>query len=264
MAAFDSSSGATRMKRKHEGRVIDTSIRITAMPMEVWNAWADPDKIARWFVDRAEGEAKAGNVMKWFFEAFGYELPVPIVEAEPGKTFVTGGGPQGPDGLPYLMEITIAKDGDATVMNLVNSGFSEKPEKDRSFKDTESGWACALMTMKVWLERYPELKRRRTIVMRPAADPHQRLHGLYATAEGRSRWLPPDAPSEGEMLCDTGTEVLLRWPAERAVLGLKSFMMGPQHMAALDLSKWTEGGDPISEETKAGLNRALDRLVTLL
>ena len=265
MAVSDSYWGAIHMTRTHEGRVISTSIRVNATPMQVWKAWADPEHIARWFVDRAEGEAKAGGTMKWFFEAFGFELPVPIVEAEPGRTFVTGGGPQpGPDGLPYLMEITIAKDGDATVMNLVNSGFSEKPEKDRSFKDTESGWICALATMKVWLERYPDLKRRRTILMRPAADANTRLHSLYATLDGRSTWLPPDAPAEGDLLCDTGTEVLLRWPAERAVLGLKSFMMGPQHMVALDLSQWSEGGAAISEDTNARLNRALDRLVTLL
>ncbi|HEX4914954.1 MAG TPA: SRPBCC domain-containing protein, partial [Vicinamibacterales bacterium] len=182
------------MKRKHHGRVIDTSIRVNTTPMRAWEAWADPQHIANWFVDRAEGKAEAGATMKWFFEAFNYALDVPIVEAEPGRTFVTGGGPHpGSDGLPYLMEITIEKDGDATVVNLVNSGFSEKPEKDRSFKDTESGWQCALTTMKTWLERYPELRRRRTILMRPAADPHGRLHALYATADGRSKWLPPDA-----------------------------------------------------------------------
>jgi uncharacterized protein YndB with AHSA1/START domain len=253
------------MKHKHHGRVIETSIRVNTTPMQAWEAWADPQHIANWFVDRAEGKAEAGATMKWFFEAFNYALDVPIVEAEPGRTFVTGSGSHpGPDGLPYLMEITIEKDGDATVVNLVNSGFSEKPEKDRSFKDTESGWQCALTTMKTWLERYPELRRRRTILMRPAADPHQRLHALYATADGRSKWLPPDAPSDGDLLCDTGTEVLLRWPAERSVLGLKSFMMGPQHMVALDLSQWSEHGDPISADTNERLNRALDRLVTLL
>jgi uncharacterized protein YndB with AHSA1/START domain len=251
------------MKRKHHGRVIDTSVRLKTSPLQAWEAWADPQQIANWFVDRAEGKAEAGGTMKWFFDTFNYALDVPIVEAEPGRTFVTGGGP-GPDGLPYLMEITIEKDGDETVVNLVNSGFSEKPEKDRGFKDTASGWQCALATMKTWLERYPRLKRRRTILMRPAADGSNRLHALYATTDGRSTWLPPDAPAEGELLCDTGTEVLLRWPAERAVLGLKSFMMGPQHMVALDLSQWSEQGDAISADTHERLNRALDRLVTLL
>jgi uncharacterized protein YndB with AHSA1/START domain len=253
------------MKRKHHGRVIDTSIRLKATPMQAWEAWADPQQIANWFVDRAEGKAEAGSTMKWFFEAFNYALDVPIVEAEPGKTFVTGGGPQpGPDGLPYLMEITIEKDGDHTVMNLVNSGFSEDPKKEGSFKDTASGWQCALETMKVWMERYPSLRRKRTIVMRPAAHQPARLHELYATAAGRQQWLTPDIPADGAVLVDSGTEVVLDWPSERAVLGLKSFGMGPQQMVALDLSQWSEQGAGIAETTCAGLNRALDRLVALL
>jgi uncharacterized protein YndB with AHSA1/START domain len=260
------------MTRKHHGRVIETSIRIKTSPQQAWEAWADPQQIANWFVDRAEGEAKAGSTMKWFFEAFNYALDVPIVEAEPGRTFVTGGGPQpGPDGLPYLMEITIEKNGDATVMNLVNSGFSEAPEKKGSFRDTESGWKCALQTLKVWLERYPALRRRRTIVMRPAQHSPERLRTLYATAEGRRQWLAPDIPADGEMLIDTGTEVMLDWPSERALLGLKSFEMGPQQMVALDLSVWStfapgaSGQAPgAAADREARLTRALDRLVKLL
>jgi hypothetical protein len=40
--------------------------------------------------------------------------------------------------------------------------------------------------------------------------------------------------------------------------------MGPQQMVALDLSQWSEQRADISEESKARLNRALDRLVALL
>jgi uncharacterized protein YndB with AHSA1/START domain len=253
------------MKRKHLGRIIDTSVRLTTTPMKAWEAWADPQQIANWFVDRAEGDARPGRTMKWFFDAFNYALDVPIVEAEPGRTFVTGGGPQpGPDGLPYLMEITITKDGDTTVMNLVNSGFSEKPEKDGSFRDTESGWQCALATLKLWLERYPDLRRHRTILMRAAPHQPERLQSLYATPEGRRQWLAPESPVDGETLAQTGTEVLLDWPAERAALGLKSFGMGPQQMVALDLSRWSETGASMTTESRARLERALDRLVSLL
>jgi uncharacterized protein YndB with AHSA1/START domain len=260
------------MKRKHHGRIIDTSIRLKTTPMKAWEAWADPRQIANWFVDRAEGEARAGSTMRWFFEAFNYALDVPVIEAQPGRTFVTGGGPQpGPDGLPYLMEITIAKDGDATVVNLVNSGFSEKPEKDGNFRDTQSGWAGALTTMKVWLEQYPEMTRRRTIVMRPAAHAPDRLQALYAHPDGRQQWLAPDLPVDGQIL-DTGTEVLLEWPAERALLGLKSFDMGPQQMVALDLSVWSAAAPAATPTSATGatadrearMNRALDRLVKLL
>ena len=62
------------------------------MPMRAWQAWADPQHIAHWFVDRAEGEATPGSAMKWFVDTFGDSLDVPIVEATPGGTFVRGSG----------------------------------------------------------------------------------------------------------------------------------------------------------------------------
>ena len=44
-----------------DGRVIDTSVSIDTTPERAWNAWADPQQIANWFVDRAEGVA-TGNI----------------------------------------------------------------------------------------------------------------------------------------------------------------------------------------------------------
>ena len=49
-------------KLQHQGRSMELEIRTTASPDEVWNAWADPSKIAQWFVDRAEGWAHKGEV----------------------------------------------------------------------------------------------------------------------------------------------------------------------------------------------------------
>jgi hypothetical protein len=71
------------MNRQHHGRVIHTSIRMKTTPMKAWEAWADPQKIANWFVDRAEGTATPGSTMKWFFDSFGYAMDVPIAEADP-------------------------------------------------------------------------------------------------------------------------------------------------------------------------------------
>jgi uncharacterized protein YndB with AHSA1/START domain len=251
------------MNRQHHGRVIHTSIRMKTTPMKAWEAWADPQKIANWFVDRAEGTATPGSTMKWFFDSFGYAMDVPIAEADPGRSFVVSSGDHpGPDGLPYLMEITIEKDGGETVMNLVNSGFSEAPEKDEKARGVDSGWQMALATMKLWLERYPMRARRHEIVVRPASYEAGRLHELFATARGRSLWLEPDIASAGEVLCDTGTEVLLSWDSRDAAIGLKAFAMGPQQMVALDYSCWpAEGEVDDADASKARLTRALDRLV---
>ena len=245
--------------RIHQGRVIETSIRMKTSAMRAWLAWADPEHIANWFVDRAAGEAKPGTTMTWFFDTFGYKLDVPIVEAAPGKTFVTGSGDQpGPDGIPYLMEITISHDGGETVINLVNSGFSEDPSKDENFNGVVSGWKGALATLKVWLERYSSRTRTHRIVMRPASYTTERLWPLYATLEGRGAWLEPDVPAGGQVICDTGSEILLTWDALEAVVGLKAFAMGPSKMVALDFSAWSGKTDVADVEARLG--RALDRL----
>lgn len=249
-------------KRTHRGRSIDTTIRIKTTPMRVWEAWADPQQIANWFVDRAEGEGRAGKTVRWFFDAFGYVMDIPVVESEPGKTFVTAGD-DGPDGMPYLMEITITKEGGDTVMRLVNSGFSEDPAKDETYKGTVSGWANALTMMKVWLEQYPMRTRHHDLVVRTVAHQPEQLRPLYATVEGRARWLPPDVTHTGEVLCDSGPEVLLSLPGVDGTIALKSFAMGRERMIGLDLSVWPAEG-AVVEDAKARLNRALDRLVRLL
>lgn len=254
----------TAADRKHHGRIIDTSVRLDTTARRAWEAWADPEQIANWFVDRAEGEARAGAVMTWMFDSFNYRMPVPIVEAEPGKTFVTGSGDQpGPQGLPYLMEITISQDRGATVMRLVNSGFSEDARFDDEYEGVVSGWRVALATLKRWLERYPDRRRAHRIVMEPHAYTFEALAPLYHTVEGRRRWLEPALPADADVLADTGREVLLAWDAQQAVVGLKAFRMGPQPMLALDLSTWAADAWDLDATTE-DLRRALGRLKALL
>ena len=248
--------------RTHRGRIIETSIRITSTPQKVWEAWADPQQIANWFVDRAEGHGRAGQTVKWFFDTFGYAMDVPVTESEPGRTFVTAGD-DGPDGMPYLMEITIKKDGGETVMTLVNSGFSEDPKKDENFNGTVSGWAQALGTMKVWLENYPLRTRHHDLVVRAVPHTVEQLRPFYATVDGRAQWMPPDVAHTGTVLCDSGREILLALPGVDGVVSLKSFGFGPQRMVGLDLSVWP-AADATAENAKPRLERALDRLQAAL
>lgn len=42
-------------------RTIRVQVRTTAPPERVWEAWANPEKLAQWFVDRAKGELEEGS-----------------------------------------------------------------------------------------------------------------------------------------------------------------------------------------------------------
>jgi uncharacterized protein YndB with AHSA1/START domain len=247
--------------RKHHGRVIDTDIRIKTSPHRAWLAWADPEHIANWFVDRAEGLAKPGEVMTWFFDTFNYRQPVPIVEAEPDQTFVIGSGDQpGPHGVPYLLEITITREGGDTTIRLVNSGFSADAKFDDEFQGVVSGWKGGLATMKYWLEHHPDARRTHRIVIEPAAYTWSALEQPFHTVAGRRLWLEPLIRVDADVLVDTGREVLLAWPDQKAVLGLKAFRMGPQPVVALDFSTWAASPDVDAVATH--LRAALGRLIS--
>jgi uncharacterized protein YndB with AHSA1/START domain len=254
--------------RRHHGRTIDTSIRLKASPQQAWDAWADPEQIANWFVDRAEGRAAPGEVMTWFFDTFNVRQPVPIVDAERGRSLVIGSGDApGPQGHPYLMEITIASEAGETTLRLVNSGFSEDARFDEEFEGVVSGWKMALATLKAWLEHYPGQRRTHRLALQPAAYALEGLRPFFATADGRAQWLNGLVPAAGIPLADTGREVLLNWPDERAVLGLKAFRMGPQRMLALDYSAWRPDRPPsIGNGTDVAprLEQALTRLTAHL
>jgi uncharacterized protein YndB with AHSA1/START domain len=73
---------------QHKGRIIRAEMETSATPDQAWEAWADPEKIAQWFVDRATGEAKPGGTMTWFFDHVGYVLPYKILNAVPGELIV--------------------------------------------------------------------------------------------------------------------------------------------------------------------------------
>jgi uncharacterized protein YndB with AHSA1/START domain len=46
---------AGRTSFEQKGREIRAEIQTTATTEQAWEAWADPEKIAQWFVDRVAG-----------------------------------------------------------------------------------------------------------------------------------------------------------------------------------------------------------------
>jgi uncharacterized protein YndB with AHSA1/START domain len=81
-------------KVDHQGRRIERTIRTSASPDRVWQAWADPEKLAQWFADRASGVAMPGGTLTWSFEKFG-AFPYEVFAAEPGERLVLTGAPPG-------------------------------------------------------------------------------------------------------------------------------------------------------------------------
>lgn len=262
---------------KHEGRSMEAEMRTSADPMDVWNAWADPEKIAQWFVDRAEGWAHKGADVTWFFDEFGYRLPYHVVESIPGETVVFGG--QMPERPPFLLEITITREAGETVVRLVNSGFLEGGSFDEEYEGVASGWILALAMLKYYVEEHYGENKKTVLVMREADVDFDSLIAWYTQPELMNRWLTRSAEGplrEGEeyhFVLRNGTPVGGRvakvskrelaniWPDQSAFVELKGWTAGPKKVVAIRITCWNpEEGfmDHARRETEA----ALDRLVT--
>ncbi len=262
---------------RHRGRRLVVEMRTRATPEEVYEAWADPEKIAHWFVDRAKGKAEVGSIFTWVFEKFGYEIPYEVVVAEPGRRFALGG--EAPKSGPFLLEVSIAREGGETRVTLVNSGFLDGSEWDEEFEGIVSGWTNALAVLKHYLENYAGRRKTSILVMNPAAYELSNLLPFYATAEGLDRWLTTSASFDGagvgascalrlhggdsltgRVLSRTGWETALSWEELDGVLELKGFRfpgMGPV-VAARALS-WS-----ISPDRAAAIERRLQEALVRL
>jgi uncharacterized protein YndB with AHSA1/START domain len=262
--------------RVHRGRSLKVEMRTRATPEAVWEAWADPEKIAHWFVDRARGKPEVGATFTWIFEKFGYEIPYEVVAAEPGRRFALGG--ETPQSGPFLLEITIGREGGETVVTLVNSGFLDGAEWDEEYEGIVSGWTQALAILKHYLENYAGRPKQALLVMQPAVYAYPRLLPFYSTADGLDRWLttsasiggvgescalrlPNGRSLTGRVLSKTGWEVALSAEEIDGVLELKGFRAGHGKVVAARVLSWGPG---LPDEWETSLQTALQRLSAAL
>lgn len=243
------------------GRVVRAEIEIAASPERVWEAWADPEAIACWFVDGAEGEGRAGELMKWKWEHFGYEIPVPVLESEPGERFVTGG--EMPGRLPYRMEVHLESVDGRTKLRLMNSGFGEDESADFEFEGVRSGWTLALATLKHWLEHHDGQPRHQAFAMRPLAFEEARIAALYRSEAERASWFDAGAldPDGSRLLAHSDWEFLFARPEDSGVLSLKAFEKPPEgRHVGLHFSGWGEAGERAAERWRGAFPGLLERL----
>ena len=262
---------------EHKGRVIRTEMKTSATPEQVWEAWADPEKIAQWFVDRATGEAKPGGTMTWYFDKFGYAIPNQIVDAMSGKRIVFKWEP--PEGNPRILEVRIEREGGATMVRLVNSGFREDAAWDEEYEGVSSGWKMAMAILKFYLENHFAQKKTAIFIFHPAKFAYDEVLKYILEPAKLGQWLTTagsigkvgercelqlrDARKlTGRVLAITDREVTVSWDEIGGVLELKAFSMGPQRVVCLRAYSWRlNAGEMATIEEK--LQQALERLVAL-
>jgi uncharacterized protein YndB with AHSA1/START domain len=264
---------------EHRGKKMDITISTSASPDQVYQAWADPEKISHWFTDKAEGQAEVGGTVTWIFDKFNYRMPYEVIAAESGRRFAIRWVPP-PGRPPAVVEVTIEKQEGATIVCLVNSGFLEGAEWQDEYEGVNSGWQMALAILKHYLENYYGSPRSSFLAMRPASFTNEQLLPFHRTADGLAAWLTTSGgfnavgdsfqlalrgggTINGQVLAFTKTETQLSWTEVRGVLGLKAFKMGPQKMLAVHGSGW--GMPPErAKELEQQMERALESLAQAL
>jgi uncharacterized protein YndB with AHSA1/START domain len=264
---------------EHRGRIIRAEIRTKATPQQAYDAWADPEKIAHWFPDRAEGKAEPGATITWIFDKFNYRIPYEVLIAEPAEKFAIRWNP--PPGMNAgVLEVTISKEGGETVIRLVNSGFREGAEWNEEFEGTDSGWRMALALLKHYLENYFGTPRASFLVMRPAEFSFDQAVQFQRTAAGLKKWLTKSGEygevgenfvleleeggkASGRVLAKTKRETTLGWDEIHGVLELKAFSMGPQKMLCVRGCGWGLSAEK-AKELEGQMERAVERLASAL
>jgi uncharacterized protein YndB with AHSA1/START domain len=255
----------------HEPRV-ERDITIAAPLGKVWRAWIEPEHLAGWFVDEAEGEMEVGGTYRWTWQDFGLEVPHDILALEPRRRLVLSAQP--PDGPRSLLEIRLTRRRKGTGVRVIQSAL---PDDGDGPGDVESGWEMALALLKTYVEEHFGRCRRGRFLAQPAGYEPRELAPFFREGSALSRWLTrgghvgpvgslvelelqDGTPLTGRVLVDTGQEVALSWREIEGALELKAFSAGPeQRVVGMRLHRW-DGGP--TEQLESTLSRSLDRLVS--
>ena len=258
----------------HQGRAMQVEMRTSADPVNVWNAWADPGRISQWFADRAEGWAHKGEEVTWMFDEFGYRIPYHVVESIPGECVMLGG--QIPGRPPFLLEVSIRREGGETVVTLVNSGFLEGGSFDEEYEGVLSGWTLALAMLKYYVEEHYGESKETIMVTREADFDFDKLIAWHTEPELMNKWLTQSVDGElreGEpyhFVLQNGTpvdgivakvskrELANIWPEQSAFVELKGWTAGTRKILAIRITCWNpEEGfmEHARNETAAALER---------
>lgn len=285
-----SAGGRESNQAEQPGRVAKAEIRTKASVEAVWSAWADPEKLAQWFVDDASGIARAGQTMTWIWNEFGVEAQYEVLAAEAPSRLVLATPQQvAPAG---VIEITISSRAGETIVTIVNSGFLERGSLEDSaliypegsewndvFEGIRSGWQLALGLLKEYVEHHYGETKQSFLHLRPAQFDLNEILVWFTDEAHLRRWLTTTgAPAavgqefvlvlhgneelRGRTTALTARELEFAWPQERAVIELKAFAAGPgQPMLAIRGTCWASEPDRF-EQLRSHFAAALERLVS--
>jgi uncharacterized protein YndB with AHSA1/START domain len=168
---------------------VHQEILIAAPPGRVFEAWVDPLEIARWYVERAEGDPREDQEIRWVLR--GEVEPFEVNACEPGERLVlTHVGD--PPWRGTVVSVTFEKERTGTRVTVRQRGF--RPEMKGRIPQVSSAWACMLALLKEYLEEHAGMPRDH-VEVRSEVDPNPlSVATALRSVESIEHWAeePPD------------------------------------------------------------------------
>lgn len=124
---------------------VNVSLLIRRPPMDVWEAFVDPDQIRRFWLAGSSGRLTPGSTVHWAFKVAGAETQVNVVDAVPGELLDL----RWDDGQPLTLTFEGRDDSTLVAIRVTDFG-GDTPIADAV--ESTAGFTLVLASLKVWLE----------------------------------------------------------------------------------------------------------------
>jgi uncharacterized protein YndB with AHSA1/START domain len=146
---------------------IEKRIELKAPVARVWRALTDHTEFSQWFGVKLEGPFVPGQVSRGQITYPGYEhlqLELVVQKMEPERFFSYTWHPYAVDPkkgyskeTPTLVEFTLEKTANGTLLTVAESGFDKIPSDRRleAFRRNEGGWAEQMKNIEKYVTQNP-------------------------------------------------------------------------------------------------------------
>lgn len=125
--------------------VVDVNMLIRRPASDVWEAFADPDQIRRFWLASSSARLETGVTARWAFKVAGAETDVTVIEAIPGSLLDLRWGDEQP------LRISFEDRESATLVAIQVTDFAGDDPAAMAV-ETMSGFTLVLASLKMHLE----------------------------------------------------------------------------------------------------------------
>ena len=136
--------------RPASGRTVEKELFIRASPERVFRALTEKADLERWFVSRAEVDARPGGAFSFTWRPH-ETVNGQFVTVDPPRRLVMVWD-EGPSLGFTEVAIDLTPHAGGTLLRLVHTGFGEGEDWDRLYTDINSGWNAELEHLRAWLD----------------------------------------------------------------------------------------------------------------